>query len=134
MKEKIEKKKYVWKYGFAFVLVVLGIILNFLKIGNNFLGFETVGTWIIYVGLGMFAITTLRFFSKSKKIIDERAEFISARAARITFSGIIMFAFAIMIIDGINPIKIPYSYFMSYFITGIVAVYFISYKLLEKKF
>jgi hypothetical protein len=121
------------KYGFAVFLIIAGLILMYLKIGEEFLGFSSVGSWLIYVGFVMLAIIILQLISNKKRIVDERMEFIATKAARITFLALIIFAFLIMIIDGIKPITIPYSYFMSYLISGIVFIYFISYQVLLKR-
>jgi hypothetical protein len=121
------------KYGFAVFLIIAGLILMYLKIGEEFLGFSSVGSWLIYVGFVMLAIITLQLISNKKRIVDERMEFVATKAARITFLALIIFAFLIMIIDGIKPITMPYSYFMSYLISGIVFIYFISYQVLLKR-
>ena len=129
---RINKKSLIWRYSFAIILIILGIILSYLNIGNEFLGFSSVGFWLIYVGFIALAVVTLQLTLNKKRIVDERIEFVAIKAARITFIGIILFAFVIMIIDGIRPINIAYSYFMSYLICGIVLLYLISYKILLK--
>ncbi len=126
----INKKNSVWRYGFATILIIAGIILSYLNIGNEFLGFPSLGLWLIYVGFMMLTIVTLQLMSNKKRIVDERMQFVATKAARITFIGIILFAFVIMVVDGIKPIHIAYSYFMSYLICGIVVLYLISYKIL----
>jgi len=129
---RINKKSLIWRYSFAIILIILGIILSYLNIGNEFLGFSSVGFWLIYVGFIALAVVTLQLTLNKKRIVDERIEFVAIKAARITFIGIVLFAFVIMIIDGIRPINIAYSYFMSYLICGIVLLYLISYKILLK--
>ena len=129
-KNNINKKNSVWRYGFAIILIITGTILSYLNIRNEFLGFSSVGSWLIYVGFIMLAIVTLQLMSNKKRIVDERMHFVATKAARITFIGIILFAFVIMVIDGIKPINIAYSYFMSYLICGIVLLYLVSYKIL----
>jgi len=128
----INKKNSVWRYSFATILIIAGIILSYLNIGTEFLGFPSVGLWLIYVGFIMLAIVTLQLMSNKKRIVDERMQFVATKAARITFIGIILFAFVIMVIDGIKPINIAYSYFMSYLICGIILLYLVSYKILLK--
>ncbi len=128
--EKNRKKNLILRYSLATLLIISGIVLSYLKLGNEFLGFSSVGLWLIYVGFVMLAVISLQILSKKKRIVDERMEFIAAKASRITFMGIIIFAFIIMVIDGIKPIDFAYSYFMSYFICGIVLLYAISYKIL----
>lgn len=124
------KKHIIARYVFAFFVVVAGILSQYFNLGKEFLGFSSVGTWLIYVGFVMLAIITLQVISNKKRIVDERMQFVASKAAGITYIAIIFFAFAVMVADGIKPINIPYSYFMSYLISGIVLVYFISYKIL----
>jgi uncharacterized membrane protein len=130
MKDKVKKKNYVWRYGFAVIIIFSGLILSYLNIDNNFLGFSSVGTWLIYVGFIMLAIITLQLKTNKKRIVDERMQGISTKAVWITFLAIIITSFIIMIIDGIKPITVPYAYFMSYFTCGIILLYAISYKIL----
>lgn len=80
----------------------------------------------------MIVIITLQMLFKKKRIVDERMEFIAAKASRITYIFIILFAFVIMIVDGIKAIELPYSYFMSYLICAIMIVYLLAYKIIEK--
>jgi len=128
--KNINQKKSVWRYGFAIILIITGTILSYLNIGNEFLGFSSVGSWLTYVGFIMLAIVTIQLINNKKRIVDERMHFVATKAARITFTGIILFSFIIMVIDGIKPINIAYSYFMSYLICGIVLLYLISYNIL----
>lgn len=128
--DKNKKRNLIWRYSFATLLIIFGIVLSYFNIGDEFLGFSSVSLWLIYVGFVMLAVISLQILSKKKRIVDERMEFIATKASRITFIGIILFAFIIMIIDGIKPIEFAYSYFMSYFICGIVLLYIISYKIL----
>ncbi len=130
--ENTRKRKMVWRYSFAASIILLGIIISYLSIGNEFFGFPSVSLWLIYVGFIMIIFASLQALSKKKRIVDERMEFIAAKASRITFIGIILFSFIIMVIDGIKSIEFPYSYFMSYLICGIVLLYLISYRILLK--
>lgn len=127
----MEKKKR--SFYFAFLMIISGLILESLNIGeNSFFGFASVGVYLIYIGfigLIVFGIMKLR----KKKNIDERMESLALKSGRITFIFIISFAFLVMIIDGIKPIQIPYSIFMSYFIMGMVVVNVIVYQILLKK-
>ena len=86
-----------------------------------------MGTWLIYVGFVMLAVITLH---DKKRIVDERMLFVATKASRITFAVIILFAFVVMVIDGVKSLDIAYSIFMSYFICGIVLLYLVSYKIL----
>lgn len=130
----MNKKQTTWRYVFAFLVIALGIILEAVGVGKNFLGFESVGTWLIFVGFIMLVVITLQKISNKKRLVDERMISLAYKASRVTFVGIIFAAFAIMIIDAINPIKIPYSMFMSYFICFMLIIYFFSYKILERKY
>jgi uncharacterized membrane protein len=122
------------KYGFAFILMAAGIILSYLNIGQEFLGFTSVGNWLIYIGLVMIGAITLRFFSGKVRKVDERIILISQKASRMTFLLIVLVAFIVMVIDGLYPIRLSYSLFMSYLICFITLAYLISYKLLERKY
>jgi uncharacterized membrane protein len=126
------KTQIAWRYSFAIVVIIAGLLTLHYNIENEFLGFSSVGTWLIYVGFVMLAIITLQLISNKKRVVDERMQFIASKAGRITFLAIILSSFIIMIADGIKPITIPYSYFMSYFVCGIILVYVISYKMLLK--
>lgn len=133
MKQKnINKQNAGWRYGFAIIVIFLGLIISYLKIGSEFLGFSLVGSWLVYVGFVMLAVVTLQLVSNKKRLVDERMEFVATKAAKITFISIILFAFIVMVIDGIRPITLAYSYFMSYLVCGIILVYFVSYKILLK--
>ncbi len=129
MKTK-NKTQTGWRYGFAVILIVAGLLTLYYNLGNKFLGFSSVGTWLIYVGLIMLTIITLQLISNKKRIVDERMQFIASKAGKVTFLAIILISFIVMIADGIKPITVPYSYFMSYFVCGIILVYVISYKIL----
>ena len=125
-------KKVVWRYGFALAVIIAGLLLSFFDVGNEFLGFSSVGMWLTYVGFIMVAVITLQSFFKKKRVVDERMMFVATKASRITFLGIILFSFIIMVFDGIRAITVPYSYFMSYFLSGMVLLYLVSYNVLLK--
>jgi len=129
---KIRKRNLIWRYSFAVLLIIFGIVLSYFNTSNEFLGFSSLSLWLIYVGFVMIVIITLQMLFKKKRIVDERMEFIAAKASRITYIFIILFAFVIMIVDGIKAIELPYSYFMSYLICAIMIVYLLAYKIIEK--
>jgi len=129
----IMKKQALPRYIIAFLIIVLGTVLDYLGYTEEFLGFQSVGTWLVFVGFIMLAIITINLISKKKKIIDERMQWLAYKASRITFIVIIFAAFIIMVWDGIRTMYIPYSMFMSYMIAFIVLIYFIAYKILEKR-
>lgn len=124
------KKQLTGRYIFAFLVLIAGVLLEYFNIGMKFLGFSSVGTWLIYVGFIMFAIITLQAISNKKRVVDERMMWVAFKASRITFILIIFGAFAVMIIDGIKSIEIPYHLFMGYLMAYMMLVYFISYKIL----
>lgn len=131
-KKDLAKKNAIPRYVFAFILVVGGIILDYLNITREFLGFESVGNWLVFVGFIMVAVITLQIISNKKRIVDERMEKLGYKASRITFLFIIIGAFIVMVWDGISPIGIAYSMFMSHLIAWVMLVYFVSYKILER--
>ena len=125
------KSRELMKYSFSLLMIIGGLILNIFEIGKNeFVGFSSVGSWLIYIGFIGIIIITLKVFTNKNRIVDERMIFIANKAMRITFLALVIFAFLIMILDGINKITTPYHLFMSYLICGLMFVYFISYKIL----
>jgi hypothetical protein len=127
-----KKKQIISKYFFAFICIISGAIIEYLKVGRDFLGFSSVGTWLIYIGFVMLAVISLQAISNKKRIVDERMKLLAFKASRITFVLVIFAAFVIMIIDGIKTITIPYSLFMSYLIAYLMLVYVIAYKIIER--
>jgi uncharacterized membrane protein len=132
-KKLYSKRQLAWKYSFAAILVIAGILLNIFNLGKDFFAYESVGNYLITIGFLVFAISTIFYMTKRKRIVDERMEKIGYKASRITFSLIFVFAFVIMILDGIKTINLSYQIFMSYFICGLLIVYIIIYKLIERK-
>ena len=63
---------------------------------------------------------------------DERMEQHSKSAIKITFIFSVLLTIITMITDGINPIKIPISMFLIYFLTGMLVCYILTYKILLK--
>jgi len=125
------KNIIIYKVSFSVLLVILGVILTLLNIGRkDFLGFNSVGKWLIYIGVLMLTVIFLAIGFKKKRKIDERMEKIATESARWTFIFIMFFAFITMIIDGISPITTPYYLFMSYFICGLMIVFLIIYKMM----
>jgi hypothetical protein len=128
-----EKQRLKIKYGFGAVLVLLGLVLNAFDLGKNyFFGYNSVGTYLIFCGFIMFILLLIKSFRKKKEPIDERMLFIASKATRLTFMFFITCIFAIMIVDGISPITMHYSQFMSHFVCVIILFYFVSYKILLK--
>ncbi|RLG25912.1 hypothetical protein DRN85_04465 [Methanosarcinales archaeon] len=118
-------------YGIASSMLILGLLLNYFNLGtSNFAGFSSVGNWLIYLAFVGLMISTVIALSKKRRAVDERMEFISTKALRITFLSLFVASFIIMIIDGIKAITIPYHMFMSYLVCGLLIIYFITYKIL----
>jgi len=108
-----------YKIGFGILMIVLGIVLETYNVGGeDFLGFASVGNWLIYIGFLSIAVMILQSFEKKKRKTDERMYFVANKANRITFLVVIIASFAVIILDGISRITMPYSLFMSYFICG----------------
>jgi len=118
-------------YGIASSMLILGLLLNYFNLGtSNFAGFSSVGNWLIYLAFVGLMISTVIALSKKRRSVDERMEFISTKALRITFLSLFVASFIIVIIDGIKAITIPYHMFMSYLVCGLLIIYFITYKIL----
>jgi uncharacterized membrane protein len=129
----MDKKNYKTIFGIATILT--GIILEAFNIGtSNYLGFASVGTWLIYVGIVSIAMTILQSFKAKEVKADERMYFVANKANRITFLAVIIISFIVMVWDGASKITISYSTFMSYFICAIVLIHLITYKALLNKY
>ncbi len=134
-KKVVTKKGMIYRIIFIAVLMVLGITLNLYNIGSNeFFGQSTVGNYLIYIGFVMILVTSISYFKKREKIIDERIEMLRYKAGTMTFMVFIFVAFAIIILDGIQPITMRYSLFISYIVCAILVFYVIAYKVLERKY
>jgi LPXTG-motif cell wall-anchored protein len=128
-----QKARAFAKYGFALAAIVAGMLLNYFEVGSRyFAGFESLGSWLIYVGFLMILVASLSFLKKKRELVDERALFIAGKAYRVTFIALVLAAFAIMLADGIQPISYPYHMFMSFLVCGLLIVYFVSYKIFER--
>lgn len=132
--QKINTKKHLkTKYAFAIALIIIGILFTTYEIGGTeFAGFPSVGAWIIFSGAIMIAITTMNLTSKKERIIDERMEHIGYKASRITTMILIMTLFSTMVIDGIYTLTIPYYLYASFLVCFYLAIYVISYKVIER--
>ena len=126
------EKRVVWRYTFALVVIVFGVLFKYFDVGRVFLGFSSVGAWLIYIGFVMLAIISLQLISNRKRIVDERMESLAFKASRMTFLFVVFAAFVVMVIDGVREIIVSYSLFMSYLIAYMMLVYFVVYKILEK--
>ncbi|NPV49667.1 MAG: hypothetical protein HPY60_00510 [Candidatus Methanofastidiosum sp.] len=134
-KKVVTKKGMIYRVIFIAILMVLGITLNLYNIGSNeFFGQSTVGNYLIYIGFVMILVTSISYFKKREKIIDERIEMLRYKAGTMTFMFFIFVAFVIIILDGIQPITMRYSLFISYMVCAILVFYVIAYKVLERKY
>jgi hypothetical protein len=123
------------KYGFASALIVLGLILNYFNLGTHGLTvYGSVGIYLAYMGFMGLIVATLTEMWRKDKIVDERMQFVATKALRSTFLSLILAAFVITVVDGISPITMPYHLFMSYLVAGMLAVYYISYQALLRRY
>ncbi len=131
-----EKTKLILKYGFALVLIAIGLLLNHYGLGSpEFTIFGTIGSYLVYIGFVMLLITVVRqIFVKKKKKTDERMEFVAAKASGVTMVFMILGAFAVVLLDGIQPITMPYHLFVSYSVCAILLFYMISYYVLLRRY
>ncbi|MDY1591302.1 MAG: hypothetical protein RBS85_03960 [Methanofastidiosum sp.] len=134
-KKVVTKKGMMYRIVFIAVLMAGGFLLNTYNIGTNELfGFSTVGNYLIYIGFVMILVTSIMYFTKREKIIDERIEMLRYRAGTLTYMVFIFVAFALIILDGIRPITMRYSLFISYAVCAVLLFYVITYKVLDRKY
>lgn len=134
-KNAYSKERIIWRMGFGGLLILVGLLLNYFGLGKSeFFSYSSVGGYLIFCGILILAIAFMFSFSKKKKIIDERMEKIGHMASRITFSVTFILAFILMIIDGISPIIVSLSDFLAYSICVMLIIYFVSYKILERRY
>ncbi|MCC7572490.1 MAG: hypothetical protein KO464_03770 [Candidatus Methanofastidiosum sp.] len=134
-KKVVTKKGMIYRIIFIAVLMISGMLLNFYNIGENELfGYSTVGNYLIFIGFVMILATAMIYFTKREKIVDERIEMLRYKAGTMTFMVFIFVAFAIIILDGIQPITMRYSLFISYMVCAILVFYVIAYKVLDRKY
>jgi hypothetical protein len=127
------KKIMLYKSIFAVIMIIIGIILEVTTNSkSDFFGFHSVGGYLITIGVIFFIVIGLyaAFFKERK--IDERMMLHAYKSGRITYAILILVAFSIMIIDGINPITISYRTMMAYFIVGSTIVLMISFWFMTK--
>ncbi len=134
-KKVVTKKSMIFRIVFIIVLIVSGALLNQFNIGTNELfGYSTVGNYLIFIGFVMVLVTTITYFTKREKIIDERMEMLRNKTMTLTFTVFIFAAFALIIWDGIWPITMRYSMFISYAVCTMLLFYVIAYKVLERRY
>ena len=134
-KKVVTKKSMIFRIVFIIVLIVSGALLNQFNIGTNELfGYSTVGNYLIFIGFVMVLVTTITYFTKREKIIDERMEMLRNKTMTLTFTVFIFAAFALIIWAGIWPITMRYSMFISYAVCTMLLFYVIAYKVLERRY
>jgi len=120
--------KSIWGIG----LIIIGFICIVLNIGTeDFLGFPSIGIFLIFIGIIGLFITVFSLMSDKKKIIDERAEHIGYKASRVTTLVLILTLFMTMVLDGIHTITTPYYLYASFLMCFYILCYLISYKLIS---
>lgn len=134
-KKVVTKKSMILRIVFIIALIVSGALLNQFNIGTDELfGYSTVGNYLIFIGFVMVLVTTITYFTKREKIIDERMEMLRNKTMTLTFTVFIFAAFVLIIWDGIWPITMRYSTFISYAVCTMLLFYVIAYKMLEGKY
>jgi len=133
--KKVNTRKGIkTKYVVAIGIIFIGIIFHLFEIGGNgFVGFPSLGTWIIFTGFITTAIVSMNALSKREKIIDERMEHIGYKASRVTTLLLILALFFTMIIDGIYTISTPYYLYASFLVCFYIFSYLFCYKIIERK-
>ncbi len=143
LKERIgigrgKSRRTAFSYAFGLVVIAVGFVLDVLGIkGNEELsGLGGVGNWLIMVGVVALFVATLRAFKilGKRNQVDERVEFIAARASRFAFMVFLLIAFAIMVADAVHPITTSLFMLMSGLICGMVLAYALAYKALERRY
>jgi len=126
-KKIVLRLKIVW----VFAMIAFGLLLNHFGLGiGGFAGYPSVGTYLLYIGILGLAVIGLAGVFRKRKVRDERMEFVAAKAMRATFLVFVLVAFALMVLDGIQPIAMPYHLFLSYLVCGMLAVMFVSYRIM----
>ena len=133
-KKIVTKKSMICRYSFGAILVILGVVLNITGVGQgDFFSYNSVGSYLIFVGILVLILATMILFRMKKKIVDERAEKIASKAMAWVWYSIFLGGFVVMILDGIFHFNVILSSFVSYSICMILLVYVIAYKIIERK-
>ncbi|MGV8171999.1 MAG: DUF2178 domain-containing protein [Candidatus Woesearchaeota archaeon] len=128
----MDEKKITMRIIFSAILIIAGIIINIFVGPKEFFGYNSVGTYLIFCGLLILALALLRGFVLKPKKYDERMTAIALKSTRLTFVIFVLSAFVLMIVDGIKPITLPYSIFLSYFVCFILLCNVVIYKIMLK--
>ncbi len=133
-KKIITTKKSIAKFIFAGILIISGILLNYFNLGKvEFFSYNSVGSYLIFCGFIVLITSIMIIFTKKNKIYDERNEKISIRAMSWVWFFLFFGGFIIMIIDGISPINIRISEFISYSICALLLIYSVFYYIYSKR-
>jgi uncharacterized membrane protein len=128
----MDDKRQLAKIVFATVLLIAGILINIFFPHKEFFGYSSVGIYLVVCGMLVLTLALLRGFVLKPKSHDERMLLVSLKATRITFVIFVLSAFILMIVDGLKPITLPYSIFLSYFVCFIILCNVITYYILLK--
>jgi len=122
------------KYAFGVGLIVIGLLFESFGLGyESYSPFGSVGSFLIFIGFGVLLLATIKLIWKPrKKIVDERMEFVAAKAMRVAFVVFVIAAFILIIIDGITPITMPVHLLVSYVVCLLLVAYVIAYTILLK--
>ena len=105
-KKVVTKKSMIFRIVFITVLIVSGALLNQFNVGTNELfGYSTVGNYLIFIGFVMVLVTTITYFTKREKIIDERMEMLRNKTMTLTFTFYTFAALSLSIWARIWPIR-----------------------------
>lgn len=122
------------KYAFGIGLIAIGVLFESFGLGyESFSPFGSVGLFLIFIGFGVVLLATIQLIWKPRnKIVDERMEFVAAKAMRVTFVVLVITGFVLIIVDGIARITLPVHLLMSYIVCLLLVAYVIAYNILLK--
>lgn len=122
------------KYAFGLGLIVIGLLLESFGLGyESYSTFGSNGSFLIFIGFGVLLLATIQLiWMPREKIVDERMEFVAAKAMRVAFVVFIIAAFILIIIGGITPITMPAYVLVSYIVCLLLLAYVIAYNILLK--
>ena len=72
------KTKMQKKFAWAIILIILGVLAMHFRIGERqFLGFASVGTYLVYIGFVSIGVFTWLAIKSKDKLVDERMRYIT---------------------------------------------------------
>lgn len=123
--------RQVIKLAWGFLMIAAGAIVNQLGLGSpDFSIYGSVGNFLIYIGFLALIVVLFSQLRRKDRKVDERMEFVAGKAMRITFLAFVVIAFAVIVIDGFVDISTPYYLSMSYLVSAMLMVYYVSYRML----